>query len=183
MKRVRFDLGHTGKTRSGSRNLGAVHTGFHEVRIVRAYVASTCSILEAHGIIAEIDGVGRYSRRQSRATVAEVDAFMPCHVNAGWQPGYRGAAFYKPESHSSEQLAGHCVRAIAELTGSGRKWKTSADDWTKRAHSLVAYTGGGVPAVVFEPVFVDCPDHKHLLENPRLIGEALARAVLDFLDT
>ena len=183
MRRVRFDLGHTGKTRSGSRNLGAIHSGFHEARIVRAYVAAACSVLEAHDVVAEIDGVGPYARRQSRATVHEVDAYIACHVNAGWQPGYKGAAFYKPESHSSEQLAVHCVKAIAEISGSGRKWKTSADGWTKRAHSLMVYTGGGIPAVVFEPVFVDCPDHRHLLENPRLIGEALACAVLDFLDT
>lgn len=172
-----LDLGHTGRT--GGRK-GAESDGLRESEIVREYVTFAARVLERAGVRVEIMGHGNYGSRQRYAAKAGAQAFVACHVNAGWQPGYRGAVFSQTGALGGRQLAVALGHQIEALTGSHRIWQTSQDDWTRNADSLINQTGR-VPAVVFEPVYIDNPAHRDLCEDPRQIGAALAAGLLDFL--
>lgn len=174
---VMLDLGHTGRT--GGRK-GAESGPFRESEIVREYAAFASRVLERAGVAVEILGHGSYGSRQRYAAKAGASAYVALHVNAGWQPGYRGAAFSQLNALGGRQLAVCLGHEIENLTGSHRLWQTSQDDWTRNADSLINQTGR-VPAVVFEPVYIDNPAHRDLLEDPKQIGAALAAGLLAFL--
>jgi len=88
--------------------------------------------------------------------------------------------------HQTSALGGRrlavCLRdELAAMAGQCRIWQTSPDDWTIHAHSLIQGTGR-IPAVVFEPVFIDAPHHAEFLDaHDTQIGDALAAGLLAFL--
>ena len=176
---VVLDLGHTGRT--GGRP-GATSGALRESSIVRRYVAHAADMLESRGHTVELAGAGSYRSRQAAAKRAGAAAWVSCHVNAGWKEGYRGAVFVEKHALGGDRLAQCLADEIRELTGSSRIWQTSTDDWTRNAHGLISGTGS-IPAVVYEPVFIDSPDHEHLCEAPEQIGDALACGLIAFLAT
>lgn len=176
---VVFDLGHTGRT--GGRK-GAEFEGMREVSIVRRYVARAADLLEEQGVTVEICGFGSYSSRQSLTARRGASAYVSCHVNAGWSNGKGPAVFHTASALGGRRLA-VCLRdELDEMAGSCRIWQTTHEDWTRNAHALIntAQTGR-VPAVVFEPVFIDAPHHRDFCEQPNQIGETLAAGLLVFL--
>lgn len=187
MRRVHLCLGHTGSTDSEGGRPGAAHEApgwgtFDEVEIVRAYAMCAASILELHGVGVEIDGVGSYRSRQRRASQSGALAYVDCHVNKGWRETWpvRGAVFHTPHALGGTRLAKELAGALAPVVGGAKVWETSPDDWRRNAHSNLVSTGRA-PAVVYEPAFLDCPDHWHVLNDPRQIGRALASGLLAFL--
>lgn len=174
---VMLDLGHTGRT--GGRK-GAEFDVLRESEIVREYVTFSARVLERAGVTVEILGHGSYGSRQRYAARAGASAYVSCHVNAGWKPGYRGAVFSRAAALGGRRLAVCLGEEIKALTGSHRLWQTSQEDWTRNADSLIAQTGR-VPAVVYEPVYIDNPAHRDLCDHPKQIGAALAAGLLAFL--
>jgi len=171
MSTIVLDMGHTGHT--GGRP-GATHGALSEASIVRRYVCRAADVLEAAGHTVEIIGAGAYSSRQSYSSGAS--AYVACHVNAGWKPGYRGAVFTLPTGGG---LAAELATEIEALTGSSRVWDVMRAGWTRHAWALIA--SALCPAVVYEPVFIDCPAHLDLCQAPDQIGEALAAGLIAYL--
>ena len=182
-RRVHLCLGHTGATQGRP---GAVHVTpegerFDEVKIVRAYAVHAAELLESAGLVVELDGAGSYRSRQRRAAHYG-SPYIDCHVNAGWREGWavRGSVFHAPHALGGARLATQLAEHLAPLVGGAKVWDTSPDDWRRHAHSNVMSTGRA-PAVVFEPAFLDCPDHWPVLREPEQIGAVLAAGVLAFL--
>ncbi len=178
MPLVVLDLGHTGGTHGRP---GAEFGGRRETSIVRRYAIEAADRLEAAGCVVDLAGQGTYGRRQRHAALDHARAWVSCHVNAGWRDGYGPSVYFERGGLGGSQLAGHVAAAMIAEMGRCRTWAASQDDWTRRAHSLIAQTGR-VPAIVFEPAFIDGPaDHLDLLDDPSRLGVLLSAGILEFL--
>ena len=172
MRRAVLDLGHTGLT-GGKPPARA--GGLCERRVLWRYGIELALELDLAGWVVEIAGAGTYRSRQLAAHGADV--YLALHVNAGWRPEWspRGALFHTPEASA---IAEALSVPIADQAGGCRLYDISRTGWAHGPRALTRWLGG-VPGVVVEPGFIDCPEHAHMWQagGPVRLGGALGRAL------
>jgi len=196
---VLFDHGHAGRT--GGRP-PAFWEGLDEARLSLAYGTAAIDRLRATGKYdATWAGSGTYRERQERAHHQGAVAFINCHCNAGASV-LRDAG--NPRNHTTyfdfrsgqhgrtgRLLANHLTQACSKAfpwpdthDGRWRARESKPNHWTQNAYYLVRFAGR-VPAVVFEPGFLDEPEHQSLWTPWGLeqLGHALADGIIAFLES
>lgn len=194
---VVFDHGHAGRT---GRKPPATYTDpesglvmFREDVLSLAYGSHAIETLRLTGVDAVWLGPGTYEDRQRRARDMGADLAVMTHVNSGASAilaagnPLRGGLFYDHRASSrggkgaALAIKGKCSAAL------GGGWyahpcKPGRTEWTAGAFSLLEHLGA-VPGVVFEPGYIDAPEHfaRWTPNGLRQLGEALAFGVLDFL--
>ena len=171
MKHVVLDRQHAGKP--GSRDQGAVFAdGTTEAQHAMWQIENATPWLEASGVKVSIFLKGHYPDRNRAANAAGADLYVACHVNAGG--GHYALTEYVADRGNvpgSRRAAETLLRTIDDELGQKAvgPWALRSGD---RGHVCVAACS--MPAVIFEPYFVE--NRKH---DP-LVGIRLAQGICDF---
>ena len=186
MLRVVLDVGHT--LASGGRP-PARHGDLLEHRLAMAYAVHAFEALEQAGAAVGLVAAGRYRTRQDLGTQI-ADAYIACHINAGG--GTYGLCLYDQRSRQGRALAERVASSMSlawvpRTISSARHAAAMPEDdrgvrhWTANALELIKHVyPGRACGLVYEPGFLDNPDHQ-LLWTPdglREVGHVLARGVL-----
>jgi len=199
-----FDIQHVGRpSRPGDLGAacdldgdGVVEPDEREVALVRQYVAEARTRLEAAGVRVVVLEHGEYRERHAQAGEeargARRAAYVACHVNAGG--GDYGLVVFDGRSVLGRALADRLCEALVmrcrpPLTRAVTSWTASASDASPypRAWSCIQgiYRGpAGLSGCLYEPFFLDRPDHAALAteDGLRRVGAALAAGVLAHLE-
>jgi N-acetylmuramoyl-L-alanine amidase len=196
MLTVAIDVQHLYRSGIHARDQGTIYTlpnGTHisEAHCATIYAGSAASFLRRQGAHVLTNNpqigllCGPYSRRNSQANakgagLAQVDAYLACHVNAG------GGDYARLESMSPVRFT---ARMLEESIGSELISSTpeipryTVTDLAHGDRGAVCIEGFNGPGIIVEPFFGDNPKMQPLMSADRLVGlgEAIARGVWHLL--
>lgn len=166
-----LDRQHAGKP--GSSDQGAVFAdGTTEAQHAMWQIENAVPWLRASGFQVSVYTSGHYADRNRAANVAGVDVYIACHVNAGG--GHYALTEYVADRGNvagSKRAAEVLLRTIDDELG-----QKAAGPWALREgmRGHVCIGACSMPAVIWEPYFVEHPKH-----DP-LVGIRLAQGICDF---
>ncbi|MCA9712120.1 MAG: N-acetylmuramoyl-L-alanine amidase, partial [Myxococcales bacterium] len=194
MALVVLDLQHLGRGGRHEGDMGAAadldgdgRTECHEREALLALGYLTAAGLElnrrGHQVI--VLSQGEYPDRQALAVELALEAstlrrravYVACHINAG--KGNYGLVLHDRRAAKGAAVAAAVAEQLAGLPEIPRALtKAAVGEWGRAAPCIEgAWTHGELlPAIVFEPCFIDQPAHAALLspEGLQRIGRALA---------
>lgn len=171
----------------GSRFVLADGRTVYEGDAVTVYAQSLASWLREWGATVIVNDpvrgklVGPYSRRNREATLANVDAYLACHLNAG--RGDYALCEYMASVPAATQ--GACQALANWILHSGindpevRGRQARRLERGERGAVCIQGCGPFVPALILEPFFGDQPRHQPLFETARLqlLGKEIGQGV------
>lgn len=182
---VVLDRHHRGKPLSlrdwgAGSPVGFTHTEGYHTGILMVEADAALSAL-GWDVICITDG--RYDDRHRRVNGYRADVYVALHMNAGG--GDYSAAFYdhRTRKGQGDALAGAISRATQEEIGvEGRAISAKPGDWTRNAYATI--DGVSCPAVCWEPLFLDNPNHQCYLGpwGISLLANALAKGITNYAD-
>lgn len=183
-----LDRGH-GDKGAGKLDPGVVAGGLREIDLTGAYISHATDILRAAGHQVVTLDSGTYDARHRLAMDLSSRSpgralYVQCHVNAGG--GRYAAAEHDARSTAGRRAAAALMDAtddLEEIRGT-HVWALQAGD---RGWVCIddIYAAPRMCGVIFEPGFIDAPQHAPLWTPPglRRVGAALALGVQRYAST
>lgn len=160
---------------------GVCYGGLREVDLSSAYITHAAGLLTAAGHTVHLLDTGSYNDRHRKALQlvgASRGIYIQCHVNAG--RGTYGLVMHDRRSKDGARAASTLGAALKALPGISRPEAWPIDAKT-RGFSCIdgIWAAPKMCGVVYEPGFIDSPEHAGLWtsEGLRAVGEALAAGV------
>lgn len=178
---VVIDIGHGP---GAGKPDGARFGSLVEREIVEDYVQAAIGYLVERHVAVTLRRVGPYAERNTGWQVDAADLYVACHVNAGIKPPtanpYALGLYYRV-SHAipcADVLLGYrehaapntrVVTGVCDGTG----------PWGDRGAVCIREVPAHVPALVFEPGFIDHERHAHLWTSAgrERVGVGLAKGI------
>ena len=147
-------------------------------------LAAEARLIElGHEVVPMSDG--HYHERHERANARGADAYIALHLNAGH--GDYGAVFHDYRSLRGPGLAESIAGVLSDTADELKRVRVidaRPTDWTANAYRCISGLAAPI-GIVYEPCFMDSPDHAPLLleQGQRRLGNALAVGIHRWSET
>jgi N-acetylmuramoyl-L-alanine amidase len=176
--RIVLDIGHIFKI-SAPHDEGAVFGNLIERKLAAQYAITAKYLLRNHSVFMTdpTQGilVGDYHTRITWANNNKIDLYVACHINAGG--GKYGLVEITDDGHKkSKTVADEACKQMQTFLGYDQS-HTKIFTLSKADRGYSCIGGLSMPAIIFEPYFIDSPDIKKSSDD---VANAIVGTVNNF---